>query len=65
MLNKMKKKIEEQDNTVTGFNVGVNDGKDAGQSISHVHVHLIPRRKGDTENPKGGVRGAIPYKRTY
>ena len=65
MLNKMKKKIEEQDNTVTGFNVGVNDGKDAGQSIFHVHVHLIPRRKGDTENPKGGVRGAIPYKRTY
>ena len=65
MLNKMKKKIEEQDNTVTGFNVGVNDGKDAGQSIFHVHVHLIPRRKGDTENPKGGVRGAIPHKRTY
>ena len=65
MLNKMKKKIEEEDNTVTGFNVGVNDGKDAGQSIFHVHVHLIPRRKGDTENPKGGVRGAIPYKRTY
>ncbi len=65
MLNKMKKKIEEQDNTVTGFNVGVNDGKDAGQSIFHVHVHLMPRRKGDTENPKGGVRGAIPHKRTY
>ena len=65
MLNETKKNIEEQDKTVTGFNVGVNDGKDAGQSIFHVHVHLMPRRKGDTENPKGGVRGAIPHKRTY
>ena len=60
-----KKKIEEQDETVTGFNVGVNAGKDAGQSIFHVHVHLMPRRKGDMDNPRGGVRGVIPNKRTY
>ena len=65
MLDKIKKNIEEQGNTVSGFNVGVNAGKDAGQSIFHVHVHLIPRRKGATENPKGGVRGAIPHKRTH
>ena len=65
MLSMTKKNLEEQDKTVTGFNVGVNVGKDAGQSIFHVHVHLIPRRKGDMENPQGGVRGVIPSKRTY
>ena len=65
MLVKMKKKIETGDNSVTGFNIGVNAGKDAGQSIFHVHVHLIPRRKGDVENPRGGVRGVIPHKQNY
>ena len=65
LLNKVKKKIMEEDSPVSGFNVGVNVGKDAGQSIFHVHVHLIPRRKGDMENPQGGVRGVIPSKRTY
>jgi len=65
MLDKIKNKIEKEDETVSGFNVGVNSGADAGQSIFHVHVHLIPRRKGDMENPKGGVRGVIPGKRTY
>ena len=65
MLNKTKKNIEEQDEEVTGFNVGVNAGIDAGQSVFHVHVHLIPRRKGDIDNPRGGVRGVIPHKRTY
>ena len=65
MLEKIKKEIEERDNSVTGFNIGVNAGEDAGQSIFHVHVHLIPRRKGDVENPRGGVRGVIPYKQGY
>jgi ATP adenylyltransferase len=65
MLNVMKKNIKQQDEMVTGFNIGVNVGKDAGQSIFHVHVHLIPRRKGDIENSRGGVRGVIPHKRTY
>ena len=62
MLVEVKKTI---DNLVTGFNIGVNAGKDAGQSIFHVHVHLIPRRKGDVENPRGGVRGVIPNKQKY
>ena len=53
------------DNEITGFNVGVNVGKDAGQSIMHCHIHLIPRRKGDIENPRGGVRGVIPLKQKY
>ena len=50
---------------ITGFNVGVNAGVDAGQSIMHCHIHLIPRRKGDMDNPKGGVRGVIPSKQKY
>ena len=65
MLVEMKNAIETKDNSVTGFNIGVNAGKDAGQSIFHVHVHLIPRRKGDVENPRGGVRGVIPAKQKY
>lgn len=65
MLGEMKRRIEAKDDSVTGFNVGVNAGKDAGQSIFHVHVHLIPRRKGDVENPRGGVRGVIPRKQKY
>ena len=48
-----------------GYNIGVNVNESAGQSIFHVHMHLIPRYKGDMENPKGGVRGVIPCKQKY
>ncbi len=48
-----------------GYNVGVNIGKLSGQTIMHLHVHLIPRYKGDIENPTGGVRGVIPSKMFY
>lgn len=48
-----------------GFNVGINIGEAAGQTISHVHLHLIPRYMGDVENPRGGVRGVIPDKQEY
>ena len=47
------------------FNVGINNGEAAGQSVMWPHVHLIPRRKGDTPNPKGGVRGVIPMNQNY
>lgn len=50
----------EDDPTITGFNVGMNCGEDAGQTVFHCHVHLIPRRSGDVDNPRGGVRNTIP-----
>ena len=65
LLQVRKQAIEAEDATVTGFNVGMNCGRDAGQTISHAHVHLIPRRKGDVDNPAGGVRGCIPAKQHY
>lgn len=48
-----------------GYNIGINCGLAAGQTIMHLHVHLIPRYKGDMENPRGGVRGVIPIKQKY
>ena len=60
-----KNKIEKMDKTIKGFNIGINCGKVAGQSIMHCHIHLIPRREGDAENPQGGVRGVIPSKQHY
>ena len=48
-----------------GYNIGINCGEAAGQTIFHVHVHLIPRFNGDMEDPRGGVRGVIPEKQNY
>ena len=48
-----------------GYNIGVNSGEVAGQTIFHVHIHLIPRYDGDMKDPRGGVRGVIPEKRLY
>ncbi len=53
------------DSGIAGFNVGINIGKAAGQTVFHCHVHLIPRRAGDAKNPRGGVRGVIPGKGDY
>ena len=65
LILKTKEKILKQDSSVKGFNIGINAGKFAGQSIMHCHIHLIPRRKGDVENPQGGVRSVIPNKQYY
>jgi diadenosine tetraphosphate (Ap4A) HIT family hydrolase len=65
LLLKHKKIIEIEDKAVTGFNIGVNVGAPAGQTVFHVHTHLIPRRNGDVEAPRGGVRGVIPFKQAY
>ena len=65
LLLKHKDLIENEDSSVSGFNVGNNIGLSAGQTEFHVHTHLIPRRDGDVESPRGGVRGVIPGKQTY
>ena len=65
LLKELKKKLEIKDHTIEGFNVGSNSGKTAGQSINHCHIHLIPRRSGDVENPQGGVRSVIASKQHY
>ena len=48
-----------------GFNIGINDGAAAGQTVPHLHIHLIPRFKGDAADPRGGVRWIIPDKADY
>ena len=65
LLNELRRTIMAQDELVEGFNVGMNAGAAAGQTIFHSHIHLIPRRKGDVENPRGGVRHTIPGKGYY
>ena len=65
LIMKLKNRIMEKDHTVTGFNLGTNIGEAAGQTIFHAHIHLIPRRNGDTPHPRGGVRGVIPEKMSY
>jgi len=60
-----KNKILENDSLVSGFNLGVNSGSDAGQTIFHCHLHLIPRRIGDVENVKEGIRNIINKKGGY
>jgi len=61
----LKDDILKKDHSAIGFNVGINCGEPAGQTIMHAHVHLIPRRLGDTPSPRGGVRGVIPDKMAY
>ena len=65
LLDELRAEIIKKDSSVSGFNIGMNSGDAAGQTISHAHVHLIPRRHGDVEDPRGGVRGVIPGKAVY
>ena len=65
LLRRLRLDILKADTSVEGFNIGANVGAVSGQSISHCHVHLIPRRKGDIPDPLGGVRGVIPEKMRY
>ena len=61
----VKDEIYAKDKSVKAFNIGSNIGKISGQSIMHCHIHLIPRREGDVENPQGGVRSVIPKNQHY
>ena len=65
ILDTQKTELKILDNSITGFNIGMNIGEDAGQTVFHFHIHIIPRRKGDSDNPRGGVRGVIPNKQGY
>lgn len=65
LLRSIREKIIRTDDSVAGFNIGMNSGAVAGQTIFHCHIHLIPRREGDVENPRGGVRHVIPGKGNY
>jgi len=64
LLNEVKNRITKQYKP-DGFNIGINILEAAGQTIPHVHIHLIPRFKGDVQEPRGGVRGVIPEKKNY
>ncbi|MCO6003395.1 HIT domain-containing protein [Actinoallomurus purpureus] len=57
--------LQNDDPTIAGFNIGMNCGQAAGQTIFHAHIHVIPRRFGDTPDPRGGVRGVIPGAMSY
>ena len=65
LIKLIKKEIELKDPSAEGFNLGTNTGQTAGQSILHCHIHIIPRRKGDVDNPQGGIRSVIPQKQHY
>ena len=65
LMSSLKAKALGIDSSIRGFNVGVNCGETAGQTVMHCHVHLIPRRSGDVEKPEGGVRHIIPGKGFY
>jgi ATP adenylyltransferase len=65
LVDELRQMILKKDETVTGFNIGINDGIDAGQTVFHSHIHIIPRRKGDVANPRGGIRNIIPGKSSY
>ena len=60
LLNSMRSGILDEDSSVEGFNIGMNNGTVAGQTVDHCHIHLIPRREGDVINATGGVRNLIP-----
>jgi diadenosine tetraphosphate (Ap4A) HIT family hydrolase len=64
VANKVKTILQQKHNP-DGFNIGININEDAGQTIPHCHIHIIPRYNGDVENPRGGIRGVIPSKKEY
>jgi diadenosine tetraphosphate (Ap4A) HIT family hydrolase len=64
LLDRAREHVQQQ-HAASGYNIGINDGPAAGQAVAHLHVHLIPRFTGDSEDPRGGVRRVIPDKAHY
>jgi diadenosine tetraphosphate (Ap4A) HIT family hydrolase len=64
LVNKVKNELAAEFKP-DAFNVGINDGAAAGQTVAHAHIHVIPRRKGDVPDPRGGVRWVVPGKADY
>jgi diadenosine tetraphosphate (Ap4A) HIT family hydrolase len=65
LIEEARRRLVEEDATVSGFNIGMNAGQAAGQTVFHCHIHLIPRREGDVPDPTGGVRHVIPGRGSY
>lgn len=65
VLKSERASIQNIDESVKAFNIGINAGAESGQTIFHCHIHLIPRRSGDVRDPRGGVRGVIADKQKY
>jgi diadenosine tetraphosphate (Ap4A) HIT family hydrolase len=65
LLKRRREQLSAQDASISGWNVGLNTGEAAGQTVFHAHWHLIPRREGDCEKPRGGVRGVVPAHQFY
>ena len=65
LLRELRDEIKVKDSKVKGFNIGINAGKVAGQTVFHCHIHLIPRREGDVDDPRGGIRHLMPGKGKY
>jgi diadenosine tetraphosphate (Ap4A) HIT family hydrolase len=65
LVERLREKLLKDDSSIVGFNLGMNCGQAAGQTIMHAHIHLIPRRNGDVSDPRGGVRGVIPDRMKY
>jgi diadenosine tetraphosphate (Ap4A) HIT family hydrolase len=65
LIDRLRSEAQLSDPSILGFNIGANCGEVAGQTVMHAHIHFIPRRIGDTEDPRGGVRGVIPNRMKY
>lgn len=65
LIGQQRKEVMSIDKTIDGFNIGMNCGVSAGQTIFHCHIHLIPRRTGDIEDPRGGIRHVVPRQGYY
>ena len=65
LINQVQEELLEQGAKPSDYNIGINNGMAAGQTIMHLHVHLIPRYPGDVDDPRGGIRYVVPHKAKY